>query len=431
MSLPHTITRMIPDSLKPVLHGLSAYGAAELASRILRVGVIVVIARQIAPEEIGVAALAIALFECVRVLANSGIGQRIIAASDEELPAICLAASRLFRLWCGGVALVQLAVAAFMGLVFGLWNIAAMLAVLSGVYALMPAGLVQVFLLMRDGRMATTARIAASQTMSDHLLSLILALIWPSAWAIVLPKLLTAPIWLVMVRRARKWHPVPGVAPAPYRSFLHFGAGVLGSELTMVARQQLDKLIIGALLGTKALGFYYFAFNAGLGITNSFVTALSIVLFPHLCAAKDRMERARRLRHSLALALGLFVPVVIAQVLLAPIYVPILFGAQWAPMAPLVAILCLAAIPAIAGAVTTAWLRAIGAPHRDAVIALVATTASLGALAAGATLGLHGAAWAYVAALWAVQIPVAILLLRSGLRPASPAFNSVRKGAFA
>lgn len=419
----HPINRLeslLPRSVAPLVRGLAAYGAAEVSTRVLRVFAIVVIARQVPPEQIGVAALALALFEIIRVLANSGIGQRIIAASEAELASVCQAAHRLFYLWCAGVALIQLAVAAIMWFGFGRSDVALMLVVLCGVYALMPAGLVQVFLLMRQGRMATTARIAATQTISDHLLSMALALVWPSAWAIVLPKLLTAPIWLILVRRARRWAPVPGATKAPARAFMHFGAGVLGTELVTAARQQLDKLIIGALLGTKALGYYYFAFNAGLGITSSFVAAISIVLFPQLCREPDAPGRMRILRPALLLSLALFVPVIAAQVLLAEIYVPILFGPQWADMAPLVAILCLGGIPAIFGAICTAWLRANGAPERDALLSLAVCASALLALAAGCAFGLAGAAWGYVAALWAVQLPLCAWIILRGLgRPLS------------
>ncbi len=402
---------MLPEGLRPILRGLMAYGLAEAGSRILRVFAIIVIARQVPPAQIGVAALALAVFEIVRVLANSGIGQRIIAASDAELPAICNAAHRLFHIWCAGVALVQLIVAALLWLVFAQSEIALMLTVLTGVYALMPGGLVQVFLLMRDGQLGTTARIGATQTMLDHVLSMVLALVWPSAWAIVLPKLLTAPIWLILVRRARKWSPAPGVTPAPAKQFMRFGAGVLGTELVVAARQQLDKLVIGALLGTEALGYYYFAFNAGVGITNSFIAALSIVLFPQLCSEKDDWSRRQRLIQATILSLVLFVPIIAAQVLLADIYVPLLFGTQWIPVAPLVAILCLAGIPAIFGALCTAWLRANGEPQRDAAIALAASAGALLALSGGAAFGLNAAAWAYVVALWLIQLPAAYVIL--------------------
>lgn len=429
MPFVQRLESLLPESLRPIMRGLLAYGAAEAGTRVLRIAAIIVIARQVPAAQIGLAALALALFEIVRVLANSGIGQRIIAATDAELPAICNAAHRLFAWWCAGVTLVQLLVAAITWQAFGQGEVAAMLAVLSGVYAFMPPGLVRVFLLMRDGRLATTARISASQTGADHVLSLLIALVWPSAWALVLPKLLTAPLWLVLVRRARHWTPAPGIAPAPARQFLSFGTGVLGSEIVAVARLQLDKLIIGAWLGTEALGYYYFAFNAGLGIATSFISALGIVLFPHLCAADGEAEMRRRAIQAGALALALFTPVIAAQVLFADIYVPILFGAQWAPVAPLVAILCLGAIPAIFGTLVTAWLRASGNPQVDALFAFATTAGALLALAAGCALNLHSAAWAYVAALWAIQVPLAGIILFRPTRTAPLSSSPLAKGA--
>ena len=419
----------MPVSLRPILRGLLAYGAAEAGTRVLRIAAIIIIARQVAPAQIGLAALALALFELVRVLANSGIGQRIIAASDMELAAICIAANRLFGWWCAAVALIQLLVAMIAWLAFGMSELAAMLAILSGVYAFMPPGLVRVFLLMREGKLATTARIAATQTAADHVLSMLLALVWPSAWALVLPKLLTAPIWLILVRRAKQWVPESNLTPAPARDFLHFGTGVLGSELVAVARQQLDKLIVGAWLGTEALGYYFFAFNAGLGITTSFISALGVVLFPHLCSAEHEAEKRRRVIQAGGLALLLFTPVIAAQVLLADFYVPILFGDQWLPVAPLVAILCLGGIPAIFGTLATAWLRATGKPQVDALFALAVTAGALLALAAGCAIGLEAAAWAYVGALWLIQLPFAAAIVLRGSGFTIPFPSRLLKGA--
>lgn len=429
MSITHRLSGLLPPAILSMAQGLAAYGVAEFGTRLLRVVAIIVIARHIAPDQIGVAALALALFEFIRVLANCGIGQRIIAAGDAELPAICNRAHRLFYGWCALVALVQLLTAATLWQVFGQGAIAAMLAVLSLVYLMMPAGLVQVFLLMREGRMATTARIAAIQTMADHMLSMLLALLLHSAWAIVLPKLLTAPIWLMQVRRARAWSPVPGVAPAPAQQFFRFGLAVLGTELVTVARQQLDKLVIGALLGTQALGYYYFAFNAGLGITGSIVSAISIVLFPQLCRQTDDAARRRLLGQALVLALAIFLPIIAAQVLLAHIYVPLLYGERWSSIAPLVAILCLGGVPAVFGAVCTAWLRAVGRPERDALLALLVTCVALLALAAGCSFGLAGAAWGYVAALWFIQLPIAAFLIAGVLR--RPSTLTSNQGALA
>ncbi|MCJ2188856.1 oligosaccharide flippase family protein [Novosphingobium beihaiensis] len=405
------IDRLLHADIGQLVRGLAAYGGAEVITRIVRIGTIVVIARQVSPAVMGAAALALSLFELIRVLANAGIGQRIIAADAQDLDATCNQASRLFWLWCGGIALVQLGVAAVLFGYFAMADIALMLVVLSGVYLVMPGGLVPVFLLMREGRMAATARIAATQTLADHLLTFVLVLIWPSAWAIVLPKLLTSPIWLGMARRARQWQPNPAAGYMPVRYFREFGAGVLVAELVNAGRLQLDKLIVGAVFGAKALGIYYFAFNAGLGITTSFVSALGTVLFPYICGGKDDAARLLRCRQGMLLALGVFLPVLAAQIGLAHIYVPVIFGEQWAQAAPLVSILGLGAVPIVLATVATAWLRVEGRTGIDAAVSTAASTAALAGLALAASFGLTAAAGGYVFGLAIVLIPMSIYVL--------------------
>ncbi|MBY6029250.1 oligosaccharide flippase family protein [Halomonas sp. DP8Y7-1] len=410
MNLAHLISRWRRADVGQLLRGLAAFGGAEVATRLIRILSVVVIARQVSPTIMGVAALALSLFEVVRVLANAGIGQRIIAESEDQLAATCNTAHRLFWFWCCGVSLIQLALAALLHFL-GMGEIAAMLAVLSGVYLFMPAGLVQVFLLMRGGCFGIIARITATQAIADQLLTLIFVLLWPSAWAIVLPKLVTAPLWLLLVRRAKAWRPAPVAGLTPWQSFLGFAAGVLISELVNVARTQLDKLLVGALFGVQALGIYYFAFNAGLGITTSFITALGQVLFPYISAATSASSRACRCRQGLWLGLGAFLPVLVLQVGLAPWYVPLVFGEQWRGAAPLVSVLALGAVPMIFAAVASAWLRAHNRPAVEALLNSIATAAALGGLTLFAGLGLMAAAWAYVAGLALALIPASIHLL--------------------
>jgi lipopolysaccharide exporter len=331
---------------------------------LVRLVTVILIARQLSPDIVGVAALSLTVFELVRVLANVGVGQRIIAADAARLDATCNTAHRLFWLWCGGVALVQVAVAGVLWLGFDQPLAAQMLAVLALVYLFMPGGLVSCYLLMREGRAATTARTVATQTIADHILSAALLLLWQSPWSIILPKLLTAPIWLVLTRRARPGSLFAAAGTgACCMALLRFGLPVLATEMMAALRVQLDKLIIAASFGVTTLGTWFFAFNAGIGIASSLITAFGTLAFPALCAG-DGADARRRLKMVAAMGLLIFVPMVLAQSLLAPLYVPIIFGAHWTHAIPLIATLCLAGIPMICATITTAWLRASGRPGR-------------------------------------------------------------------
>jgi len=416
---------MTPDRWPAFARGMLAYGSAEAATRIVRLATILVVARQISPAMLGVAALALSLFELVRVLTSVGVGQRIIVATDAELESVCHAAARLFWIICFAVAGVQLALAAIVWGGFGLPEVAAMLATLSLVYVFMPAGLVQIFLAMRAQRMAATASVTAAQNIADSVLTLALVLVWPSAWAIILPKLLTAPVWLVLARRAYAWRPDPTVNPAPLSSFRSFGPAILGSELLSAARLHSDKLIVGAFLGTEALGLYYFAFNAGLGITQSLIAACNLVLFPHLSKLSG-LEFEREFRRAFLGGLAIFTPLIAAQALLAPIYVPIVFGEKWAAATPYLALLACAALPLFAGSLIGARQRALGDPAAETILMAMATCAGLAGLSVGCQISLTAACAGFGAGLALILLPAAIPhLVRSFPKP-SPAQGELK-----
>ena len=408
-------TFQVPAGLATLARGIAGFASAELANRIVRLGAILVIARYTNAELLGTAALALSLFELTRVLTQAGIGQRIVAADDGELAAICERGYRLFWICCAGVALIQLIIAAILFTAFAMTEAAAMLAVLSGVYLFMPAGLVQIFLLMRDERLTTCASIGATQAILDHLLTAALIIFWPSAWAIVLPKLLTAPVWTMLARRARPWLR-EGTAPAAAGEFRAYCGGVLASELMTALRLNADKLVISAMLGMQALGTYYFAFGAGLGIAQSLVTAFGTVLFASLCRA-GAAERQLQLRTALLIGLAILTPIVAAQVFLAPIYVPIVFGSHWAPAAPYLALLSIAAIPLFLLSGIGAAYRANRKPGRDAGLASIATMAALGGLALGATHSLIAACAGYSIGLALVAIPAALRATANNTTP--------------
>jgi lipopolysaccharide exporter len=426
MTLIVTLSNKLPGSAptKTLMRGIGAFASAEFAVRLVRLLAVIVMAQRLSPEILGAAALALTIFELMRVLANIGVGQQIIAAPEALLEATCNAAHRIFWRWCICLTIAQLLLAAIVAIAFTDSATSGMLAVLSLVYLVMPGGLVQCYLLMRGGRAATTARIGASQTISDHILTACLVLAWPSPWSIVLPKLLTSPVWLLSMRRALPWQPTQNANPMPARALLGQAFAILAIEIMVALRTQADKLIVAALLGVQALGTYFFAFNAGIGLLSSVITAFGTLSFPMICGATEPAERARLIR-TLVLAVTLVVvPLVLLQFLLAPIYVPLVFGARWVDAISLVATLCLAGIPMALNILASNSMRAQGAAHIDAVAAFLTSSFALSGLALGAVFGgLQWAASLWVAGLCTVSFPYALYVFRARRPAAFAALN--------
>ncbi len=353
--MPHPPLSLHRPVATPFLRNLMAYGASEVAAKASRLLVVVTVARSMEAEQIGLAAAALAAGDILKSLTQTGVGQRIIAAPETQLDAVCATARRIFTLWSMGLFALQLAIAAILYSIGASPLLAGLVGLLALEYLFMPTGLVQAALAMREGKLRQTAAIAGGQVVGANLMSALLALCWPGAVALVLPRILAAPIWLIAMRRLRPWRPQRDSAHARLAPFLRYGAAVLGIEVARALRLQSDKLLVGALMGPEVLGLYFLAFNAGLGLAGSFSTALAVVMFPHLCAATDRDAA---LRHCVLVSIGTITPAVLAQALLAPLYVPILFGGGWGDIAGIVSILCLVAIPMTLWSAVAGWLRA-------------------------------------------------------------------------
>jgi teichuronic acid exporter len=375
------------------LSNLGWLASGEMVVRLSRIGTAIVLARNLTPLEFGLAALAITTFEIVRLFSQNGIGSALVRSPQETFPGLCRTAHISGWVICLSLFIVQSAIGVGFGYFTGNDDIMWMIICLACVYPLMPAGLIHAAVLRREQRLKRIAIVSTSQVVVDNVLTAALALAGFGPWAIVLPKFLTTPIWLIGVMWKRPWRPQRDIPFAPIKPLLGFTIPVLGTELLVALRMHADKFIIGAVFGVEALGVYYFAFNAGLGLSGSLANAFIMALYPHLC-------EARRLSHDLRAVFdramktgGLFlIAVFVVQAFASLYYVPIVFGAQWAFAAPLVAILCLAA-PAtlICQACGTAF-RSEGCVRLEMAVTATITVATMSALTIGAQFSLPVAA---------------------------------------
>ncbi len=329
------------------IRNLGWLGASEAFVRITRLVTAVVLARVMDPVVFGLAALVLTVNELIRVFNRNGIGAKIVQCSDKELHAITNTAYRLNFIFCITLFALQCLLAYPLATFYAAPQLVPMLHVLSLTYLLMPFGMVHASLVQRKQRLKTAALIEGGQVGLDNLITATLALMGLGAWAIVLPKFLTSPIWVFGYRRAHLWQPTGKFLSFKlWRDVLEFGRFYLSIELLKTARLNLDNMIIGRVLGMEALGLYYFARNAGLGFSLTLINAINAALYPNLCAVKDNANelKARFTRNLKQIAL-IAVPLISLQAGLAFIYVPIVFGEQWLNAVPILTLLCLSALP--------------------------------------------------------------------------------------
>ena len=158
---------------------------------------------------------------------------------------------------------------------------------------------------------------------------------------------------------------------------------------------------MGRFLSIEALGVYYFAFNAGIGISLGIINSIKAAILPHLCDARDNLQEFQaRYFQSLKVIGSVIIPLVILQASLAPFYVPIVFGEKWVSAVPILILICLSAIPRPFADSASQLLIAIDKPHWDLIWNVIFTALFAVALFIGVQWQSLGVAIAVLVSHW-------------------------------
>ncbi|MEB3178364.1 MAG: lipopolysaccharide biosynthesis protein [Nostocaceae cyanobacterium] len=329
------------------LRNIGWLGGAELASRVFRLGSTVVLARTLSPEDYGLVAVIVTTNEFANVFTlRAGIAGKLVQAKEEDLEVLCNTAYWLNWILCGSLFLIQCLAAYPIALFYKDNQLILPILYASIVYLILPNFAIQIALIDRENRFKITALCNTIQSLLGSFLCVVFALMGMGMWSMVLPMVFTMPVWVIVTHSNQSWRPKKSFTLTRWQEIVNFGSNVLGYELLDKLRANLDYLLIGRFLGVEALGLYYFAFNAGLGISLNVINVVTWPLYPYLCAARDNFQQFKdKYFSSLKTMAFAIVPLVILQSSLAPFYVPIIYSQKWIPAIPILIIICLSALP--------------------------------------------------------------------------------------
>lgn len=218
--------------------------------------------------------------------------------------------------------------------------------------------------------------------------------VWSLVWGQLAQSAVTA---LSLVLVGRQWHMLPGfyfnyTAVKPY---LSFGLHLLGANILNYFNTRIDQLVVGALLGSQALGYYSMAFNLVLKPVSSINPVLTQVAFPVLAKVRsDKVRLKRGYFKMLNLLTSINAPVLMGVASVAPLLISVVLGDQWLPIVPLIQVLALFSLIRSTGNAGGSLILACGRADLAFYLNLIKFTFIPLAIVAGAKLGgLQGVAW--------------------------------------
>ncbi|MEB3337454.1 MAG: lipopolysaccharide biosynthesis protein [Leptolyngbyaceae bacterium] len=393
-----------------LFHNISWLGISEVFVRVSRLITTVILSHFLSPHEYGLTAIILTLQELTKVFSDIGINAKIIQAKQEQLADLCNSAFWLHWVVYSSLFVIQCLMAFVVANFYHESQLILPICAMATIYLITPIGLIQEGLIRRENDLKIIATNSAIVTSIANILTAGLAFLGWGIWSIVAPAVLVTPLWAYLFFQRHAWRPTQAFTTYYWKDIFMFGRSILGIQFLKTLRNNLDYLMIGHFIGIKALGIYFFAFNAGLGISLSIINALYIALLPHFCAARSQWSDFKKSYfNSLKLIAVVICSVVLLQSVLAPVYVPIVFGQKWIPAIPILILICLSAIPRPFADSASQLLVAIDKPHLAFYCDVVFTLFFVVALMIGLQWNVIGVATA-VLIVHAVVLPIYTVL---------------------
>lgn len=366
--------------------------SGQVAQALLALASIAVIARLLGPEVYGVFALTMLIAGLAEILVGGHVTdflvQKPTVADGDRNAAFVLTLSLAVV-----IAAVLVAAAPLVTTVLGHPDIADLVPAIAVLIVLTAAANVPTNLLVRGMNFNVLARIDTTTGLAAFILGTALAYAGAGIWSLLAMEMARRSLRLLLAAGAAKW--VPGISFRRHNVvelWIFARSRLLGAFFQYLA-QATPRLVIQAMLGTQALGYFAVAsrlLDQAIGLITGPLVAIA---FPAAARTKDDLEQLRGLlARAIATSTAIAWPAILGFVVVAPIAVPLLLGPDWVGAVVTVQILTLTALRSSASGFNGAIILGLG--RADLRMRLNLINALLGLLLCplGALVGVEGVA---------------------------------------
>jgi PST family polysaccharide transporter len=306
--------------------------AGSGAESVLKIVVLLVLARLLTPEDFGLVSAALTVVALAEVTGRIGVAPFIIQIRTltREHVATGLTATVAIGVLLAGLIYL---LAEPISRLYRLPELQPFVEVFALLFVIKGLGLVSEALLQRELRFPRIAVITLmSYIIGPAIVAVTLAVLGFGAWALVIGQLVQQVIATVCYLLSARKDLTLGFSWSTFVSMFRFGFGMTLVQIGSYIAQNGDYFIVARTLGADALGYYSRAYLL-LQQASALVGRMGDkVLFPTLATIQDDRKRLQRaLNRALSLVAMTQVPMTALLVILAPEIILVLMGPQWGP----------------------------------------------------------------------------------------------------
>jgi len=326
---------------KQAVTGVKWSGISMGAVTALGIVTLAVLARLLSPADFGLMGMIMVVIGFAQAFADMGISNAIIYRQDATKDQL----SSLYWLNILAGAIIFCVVCASTPLVVGFYHephLSKLLYLTAVIFLITPLGQQFQILFQKELEFDGLAKIEIATSVVNSTVAIGSAFAGLGVYSLIYGQLAatTAKVALLCGAGWRRWRPSLHFAKRDLKGYVSFGLYQMGERAINYLNSNLDYLLIGSMLGARALGYYTLAYNLIIKPSSMINPVITKVAFPVFSLIQNETEKLRRsyLKVLQVLATVNF-PMMAGLAVVAPIAVPVIFGEQWLPSVVLIQIL--------------------------------------------------------------------------------------------
>lgn len=324
--------------------------------------VFLTLARLLSPTDIGLFAIVMVVFALLQSFIDDGIGEAVV--QRYELDRGHLDVAFWLNLGVSGLAAAAgVAAAPLLARLFDEPRLGALIPAMAPVLVLSALSGIHQALLKRHLAYRVLAMRSVLAIVVGGGVGIAMALTGHGVWSLVAQQIIEKIIGAIVLWARSDWRPGLSFSRARARDLLPYSANIVTARILLFGHKQLDRFLIGLLLGPTALGFYSLAMRVLDTLNMLFIFTPTNFAIAALSRQQTEPARMRATFATMVELTGLVaIPAFVGLAVVAPVLVPMVFGETWRPSGALLQVLALMSVPSLIGGFAATAARATGRP---------------------------------------------------------------------
>lgn len=364
--------------------------AAKGGSIVTNFVVTLILARLLSPDDFGLIAAVIIIFELSMTFVDSGFSTALIR--EKEISELDKSTTFIFNLIASIIIYVILFHSA--PLLSGFFKepeLIAIIRIMSLNIIIGAFAIVHKSVLSQSIDFKTQGKVRVIALAISGGIALAFAYAGFGVWSLVVKFILTALLETILLWIIVGWKPTWVFSRDSFNRLFGFGWKFFVTIFLDKLFQHIFKIMIGRLFATAILGYYYLAESLRKMVTSSIFHTIHRVTYPVLAKLQNDLIRLKKwYRRILKLCIFVIAPASVLMIVLSSQIIETLYGVKWVEASPMLQLLCLAGLPVIFNTINLNMLLVLGRSDLGLKLELVKKSITIIALIIGIQFGIYG-----------------------------------------